>query len=148
MTVKKIFDTLPRPHSALRKRPEWIEAEYRQGYLEGAVEQGIAWQIRANRQRRGMSQELLAKAIGTAQSAVSRAEDPEYGAQSLETLLKIAHAFDCALSVKFIPYSHLALESEDLRPEALLAAPFADEIKLLAERTYEIHNSRNIESKR
>ncbi|MGO4764916.1 multiprotein-bridging factor 1 family protein [Cupriavidus sp. 2KB_3] len=112
---------------------EWDEVEYRQAYLEESIEQGVAWQIRANRQCRGMSQRQLADAIGTQQSAVSRLEDPMSGLPNIETLIKIAHALDCALSVRFISYRQLAIESEDLSPEALYAAPYGPHSKLIKE---------------
>lgn len=113
--------------SPLARYPAWQDSEYRKAYLTASIEQGLAWQIRANRKARGLSQEDLAKFLGTQQSAVSRLEDPEYGAHSLDTLISIANVFDCALSVRFIPYSALARESEDLSPEALFAAPFSGE---------------------
>lgn len=111
----------------LTRYPAWRDPEYRKAYLTASIEQGLAWQIRANRKARDLSQEELARLLGTQQSAVSRLEDPEYGAHSLDTLISIANVFDCALSVRFIPYSALARESEDLSPEALFAAPFSDE---------------------
>lgn len=95
--------------------------------MEASVGQGIAWQIRANRKSRGLTQGDLAQRLGTQQSAVSRLEDPEYGSYSLDTLVALANIFDCALSVRFVPYSVLAAQSEDLSPEALVAAPFYSE---------------------
>lgn len=71
----------------------------------------------------------MAKAIGTKQSAISRLEDPTYGAHSLETLVEIAKSFDCALSVKFISFSQLAYESEKLGESDLYAATFTEEMK-------------------
>uniref|UniRef100_UPI003F504A12 helix-turn-helix domain-containing protein n=1 Tax=Caballeronia sp. LjRoot34 TaxID=3342325 RepID=UPI003F504A12 len=117
------------PQEALKSRPEWAEKEFRQGYMEASIEEGLAWQIRANREHRGVTQQALGEAIGTSQAGISRFEDPEYGKHSLDTLVKIANAFDCALSVRFVPYSQLALESEDLSPEALYATPFEVEAK-------------------
>lgn len=76
---------------------------------------------------RKMSQQDLADQIGTLQSSISRMEDPDYGRHSLDTLVKVANAFDCALLVKLIPYSVLAQESEDLSPAALYAAPYSVE---------------------
>lgn len=110
--------------SALERRPEWKDREYREAYMEAAVEQGVAWQIRINRQKRGLSQKALASAIGTQQSGVSRLEDPEYGGHSLETLVNIAKAFDCALAVKFISYSQLASEANRLTEGEQYAYPF------------------------
>ena len=109
---------------ALDRRPDWKDREYREAYMEAAVEQGVAWQIRINRQKRGLSQKSLASVIGTQQSAVSRLEDPEYGGHSLETLVQVAKAFDCALAVKFISYSQLASEAERLTEGEQYACPF------------------------
>lgn len=89
------------------------------------MEQGIAWQIQINRKLRSMSQKDLASAIGTQQSAISRFEDPEYGAHSLETLKDIAKAFDCALHVGFISYSELARRAHQLSETDQYAAPFS-----------------------
>lgn len=115
----------------LARYPEWQDQEYRHAYLSASIEQGLAWQIRANRQARKLTQQQLAEALGTQQSAISRLEDPEYGAHSIETLISIANIFDCALSVRFIPYSTLSRESEDLSPEALYADPYSEEISTL-----------------
>jgi len=124
----KGYNKTPIP-SMLAKRPKWLDKEYRDAYMEASIEQGIAWQIRTNRYRRGITQTDLAKAIGTKQSAISRLEDPTYGAHSLETLVAIAKSFDCALSVKFISFSHLAYESEKLSESDQYAATFTEEMK-------------------
>ncbi len=115
--------------SPLEARPKWRDREYREAYMEASIEQGVAWQIQINRKFRSMSQSQLAKAIGTKQSAISRFEDPEYGAHSLETLKEIAKAFDCALSVKFISYGDLARESERLSETDQYAVPFTLELE-------------------
>lgn len=117
----------------LVRRPKWQDKEYRDAYMEASIEQGIAWQIRANRSLRGITQSDLATAIGTQQSAISRLEDPTYGAHSLETLVSIAKSFDCALSVKFISFSHLAYESEKLGESDLYAATFMEEMREIYE---------------
>ena len=119
------------PWPSLRDFPEWQDQEYRQAYLSASVEQGIAWQIRANRKGRNWSQDDLAQHLGTQQSAVSRLEDSTYGAYSLDTLVCLANVFDCALSVRFVPYSVLAAETENLSPEAMFAAPFTSELLFL-----------------
>jgi len=109
---------------------KWTDKEYRQGYMEASVEQGIAWQIRANRKAKGWTQEQLALTLETTQSGISRLEDPEYGTHSIDTLLKLANAFDCALSVRFIAYSRLAEESVDLSEANLVAKGFDEEVIL------------------
>lgn len=110
-------------------RPEWQDEEYRQAYMVASIEQGVAWQIKINRKQRNWSQRQLASKIKTHQSAVARLEDPEYGGQTLDTLKKVAIAFDCALLVKFIPYSTLAREAQKLSPHDLYAESYTSEIK-------------------
>lgn len=112
----------------LEKKKKWCDLEYRHAYMDAAVEQGVAWQIKINREYRNLTQKQLARDIGSKQPCISRAEDPSYGRHNLETLTKIAHAFDCALQVKFIPYSQLAKESNDLSPVALYAKSYTEEI--------------------
>lgn len=116
------------PSQLLAKRAKWKDVAYRHAYMEEAIEQGIAWQIKFNRERRGLTQTELGQIIGSHQSAISRIEDPSYGRHSLDTLVKIANAFDCALQVHFIPYSRLAQDSSDLSPASLYADPYTEEV--------------------
>jgi predicted XRE-type DNA-binding protein len=118
----------PTPMDYLRSNPEWEDREYRKAYAIAAVEQGVAWQIRINRELRKMSQDELAEAMGTHQSAISRMENPEYGKYSIPMLLKAADAFDCALFVKLVPYSALAYESEFLSEEDQYAPGYTEEM--------------------
>jgi len=113
----------------LKARRSWADRESRQCYAEAAVEQGLAYQIRVNRERREMSQRELGKIVGTRQSAISRMEDPDYGSQSIPKLLKVAHAFDCALLVKLVPFSMLAVEAEHLSEDDLYAAGYDEEVQ-------------------
>jgi transcriptional regulator with XRE-family HTH domain len=122
----------------LEKKKKWRDPEYRHAYMDAAVEQGVAWQIKINREYRNLTQKQLAKNIGSKQPAISRAEDPSYGRHNLETLTKIAHAFDCALQVKFIPYSYLAKESSDLSPAALYAKSYTEETTPCKEEAVEV----------
>lgn len=113
------------------KFESWGDVETRQAYMEAALEQDIAWQIKLTRQSRGMSQTQLAKAIGSRQSAISRMEDPTYGKYSLPTLAKIAHAFDCALQLRLTSFSKFAEIVKNTAPESLIPASFENEKLLL-----------------
>jgi transcriptional regulator with XRE-family HTH domain len=113
----------------LTRRPKWADKEYRESYMDASIDQGIAWQIRINRETRGMTQKALAAHLGTKQSAISRLEDPEYGAHSIDTLKQIAKGFDCALSIRFISYTELAELSDQLSVTDQYASPFALEIE-------------------
>lgn len=97
--------------------------------MEASVEQGIAWQIKLNRELRELTQAQLATLIGTKQSSVSRMEDPLYGSHSIPLLMKIANAFDCALLVKLVSYSELAVESQKLSEVHQYALPFEMEME-------------------
>ncbi len=109
------------------------DKEYRDAYAVEHVTTSLPFQIRALREKREWTQGKLAKHAQTTQTAISRIEDPDYGKLSLNTLYKLAAAFDVALLVKFVPFSRLLSEFEDVSPEALEVEGFEDEIELLEE---------------
>jgi transcriptional regulator with XRE-family HTH domain len=108
--------------------------EYRDAYATEHVQTSLPFQIRALREQRGWTQARLAVEAGTTQTAVSRIEDPEYGRLSLNTLYKLASAFDVALLVKFVPFSRLLEEFKDVSVEALAVESFNDELPKLEEK--------------
>ena len=55
------------------------------------------------RTKAGLSQTDLAKRIGTKQSVISRLEDADYEAHSLEMLQRIAKALDNRVEIRFVP---------------------------------------------
>lgn len=122
---------LAQPFPAIAERTDWLDAEFREAYMESCVEQNIAWQIKFNRQARGIEQAQLAEMIGTRQSAISRIEDPSYGRINVRTMLKIANAFKCALSIKFISYATLAEETKQFSKESLIVESFEEQVKLI-----------------
>lgn len=113
----------------LTRFPEWAEKDYRDAFVEACTEEGVTFQIRANREARGLSQRQLAELMGTTQSAVARLEDPARANVRLGTLQKLAHAFDCALLIKFVPFSELARDLERQAPEQLVAISFDQETR-------------------
>jgi transcriptional regulator with XRE-family HTH domain len=108
--------------------------EYRDAYAVEHVQTSLPFQIRALRERREWTQARLASEAGTTQTAISRIEDPDYGKLSLNTLYKLASAFDVALLVKFVPFSRLLDEFKDVSVETLAAESFTDELPKLEER--------------
>lgn len=76
-------------------------------FVESHISKALAFQTRALREKEGWSQQTLAEKIGSNQNAVYRAENPNYGKQTITTLKKIAAAFDVALIVRFVPFSEL-----------------------------------------
>jgi transcriptional regulator with XRE-family HTH domain len=110
--------------------------ESRERLISSNLDKGIAYQIRATRDKREMSQSQLALKAGMAQNNISRLESPDYGKHTISSLKRLADALDVALVVRFVPFSqyidwlsgtpHL---DEGLRPEALAVPSFLDEEK-------------------
>jgi len=108
------------------------KAEYRHAFVSANIDQGIAFQIRVMREKRGWDQKELARRLGIkSQSAVARLEDPSYGKISLSTLKKLAKAFDVAALVKLVPYSRLLMESATISEDSMDAMSFSEELPQL-----------------
>jgi len=108
---------------------EWFNKKYRRRFVDAFVRQGIASQIQLLRKREGLSQKKLGEITDKKQNAIARLEDPSYGKFTLTTLLQLANAFDVALSVRFIPFSKLEEQINDLTPDRLCVPRFSDEFK-------------------
>lgn len=109
----------------LEKKP------YRDAYVREHVKTSVPLQIRHLREQREWTQALLAQRAKTTQTVISRLEDPNYGNLSLNSLLKIAAAFDIGLLVKFVPFSRLLAEFHNLSPQAVSAQSFGEELPRL-----------------
>lgn len=106
---------------------------YREAYVSEHVKTSVPLQIRHLREQRELTQTQLAEQAKTTQTVISRLEDPNYGNLTLNSLLKIASALDIGLLVKFVPFSRLLLEFQDLSPKALSVKSFAEELAMLKE---------------
>jgi len=100
---------------------------YRHAYMSDHVRVGIASQIKLLRTKANLTQSDLAKLIGTKQAVISRLEDPDSGAVNLNTLFKIAKAFDVGLVAKFASFGKFLDESQNVTPTALTAKNFTEE---------------------
>lgn len=103
----------------LRRKP------YREAYVEENVRTGIAYQIRALREKRGWSQKKFAEVLGKPQSVLSRIEDPDYGKLSVQTLLEVAAALDLALLVQFSDFPEFIQRMADVSPDGLNRQSFS-----------------------
>jgi transcriptional regulator with XRE-family HTH domain len=99
---------------------------FRDSYVYEHVRNGIPFQIRAMRKDLNWSQSELADAAKTSRTVITRIEDPNYGKLTLKTLFAIASAFNVALLVKFVPFSRLIREYEDVSSVALSAKSVTD----------------------
>ena len=84
---------------------ELQDSETREHTVEAQIKIGIPFQIRAMREKRGMTQEALAEKLDTTQNTISRLENPRTGKPTITTLLRLARAFDVGLLVRFVPFS-------------------------------------------
>lgn len=100
---------------------------YRDAFVEEFVRTGVAFQIRALRDREKWSQTRLGKKADTTQTVISRLESPDYGNLTVNTLLTLASAFDVALLVRFVSFSDLVRATNKLSPEDLAVPRYNDE---------------------
>jgi len=101
--------------------------KFRDAFVSSRVSNTLAFQIRALRQKRDLSQTVLARQLGTSQNAVCRLENPQYGRPSITTLKKLASLFDVGLVVWFVPFSELVDRFTTLSTESLLVPAFDEE---------------------
>ena len=69
---------------------------------EAEANDTVARKIYQIRKRAGLTQQELAKLIGTTTSVISRLEDADYAGHSLTMLKRIAEALDKRLEVRFV----------------------------------------------
>lgn len=86
------------------------DKEFREAFVLENVYTAVAFQLRALREQRELSQAALGRAVKPkmAQERISILEDPNSPTKpTLNTLLRIANACDVGLDVRFIPLSKL-----------------------------------------
>ena len=69
---------------------------------EARAEDELARKIYELRERAGLTQEKLAKIVGTTASVISRLEDSDYEGHSLTMLKRIAAAVDKRVEIRFV----------------------------------------------
>lgn len=86
-----------------RLREDLKDPEFRRHFEEERRALALALKIARLRENKGLSQQELAKLMGTSQQAISRIESGEYEGFTLKTLEKIAEATGTRLKVEFVP---------------------------------------------
>jgi len=116
--------------SALRSnlRSEFHDKDYRHAYAEEELNTYIATQIKVLREQRDWTQQQLAEYTGMKQPRIAVMEDINYSSWSINTLRRLAQAFDLRLSVKFETFSSLISELETFSKESLEIVSFDDDI--------------------
>jgi len=109
---------------------------HRAAYVSSQISIGIPYQVRALRKRAGWGQKRLAAESGMMQPRISAIENPGEGDLNLDTLKRLAAAFDVALIVRFAPFSELIRWSDRFSPDEFEVPSFGKDESLS-----EINNS-------
>jgi transcriptional regulator with XRE-family HTH domain len=107
---------------------ELRQKEYRDAYVASQIRIGLPFQIRALRNKRGWSQEEFAGCVGMSQPRVSEMERPGARRLNIETLLRVATAFDVGLQIRFVPFSELVAWAENFNPDDFAIPTFEEEL--------------------
>ena len=78
------------------------DPEFKLHYEEERQALKLAVKITKLRRKKGLSQQQLAKLMGTSQQAISRIESGEYEGFTLKTLEKIAKATGTRVKIEFV----------------------------------------------
>ncbi len=78
------------------------DPEFKAHYQEERQALKLAMKIAKLREKKGLSQQQMAKLMGTSQQAVSRIESGEYEGFTLKTLEKIAEATGTRVKIEFV----------------------------------------------
>src|SRR5262245_48208948 len=101
---------------------------YRDAYVQSQIRTNLPFQLRALRTAKGWLQGFAAERAGMAQPRISELERPNGRMPNLDTLCRIASAYDVALEVRFVPFSELIKNSEGFDPDNFSVKTFDDEI--------------------
>ena len=85
-----------------RLREDIKDPEFKAHYEEEKQALMLAIKIAELRENKGLSQQQLAKLMGTSQQAISRIESGEYEGFTLKTLEKIAGATGMKVKIEFV----------------------------------------------
>lgn len=103
------------------------DKDYRHGYADEFLNVSIATQIKVLREQRGWTQEELAKKANMKQSRISVMENVNYSSWNINTLRKLAKAFDLTLRISFDTFKDQLNEVEQFGRESLERDSFESE---------------------
>ena len=105
-------------------REQFSNEEYRNAYAESFLNSYVAAQIKVLREEYPLTQGELAEKIGTKQPGIARLENVNYSAWKVETLRKLARAFNVRLRIVFEEFGTLPDEIDRFNRRALVRQPF------------------------
>ena len=85
-----------------RLKEDIKDPEFKAHYEEEKQALKLAIKIAELREKKGLSQQQLAKLMGTSQQAISRIKSGEYEGFTLKTLEKIAEATGMRVKIEFV----------------------------------------------
>jgi len=85
-----------------RLREDMKDPDFKKHYQEERQALKLAMKIAELRDQKGLSQQELAKLMGTSQQAISRIESGKYEGFTLKTLEKIAGATGMRVKIEFV----------------------------------------------
>ena len=101
--------------------------EYRHAYVDEFLDLSIATQIKVLREQRDWGQKDIADKVGMKQPRISVMENVNYSSWSINTLRKLAMAFDLTLRVSFESFGSRVKEIEQFNRKALERFSFKDD---------------------
>jgi transcriptional regulator with XRE-family HTH domain len=112
---------------------ELRDKSYRDAYVASRIKIGLPFQARALRKSRGWTQEQLAEHAQMSQPRIAEIEKASERRFNLETLLRIASAFDVGLEVNFVPISEIVDDEDAFDPDNFSIPAFTQELSAAEE---------------
>ena len=105
-------------------RQNFSDEEFRNAYAESFMNSYVAAQIKVLREDYPLTQDQLGEKIGTSQPGIARFENVNYASWKVETLRKLARAFNVWLKISFEEFGTLPSHIDNFSKKALIRAPF------------------------
>jgi len=102
--------------------------DFRAQFVSDQPNEFLPLQIRRLRERRGWTQEELGRQARMRQGRISTLENPDNKGLTLNTLKRLAQAFDVGMIVRFVPFSEFVDWMCTLSPGSFEPASFDEEV--------------------
>lgn len=111
-------------------RKKFSDREIANAYVDEFLNMSIATQLKVLREQRRLTQKSLAELAGMKQERISVLENVNYSSWSINTLRKLAAAFDVRLRVSFETFGSCLAEMENFTRESLERMSREEELAL------------------
>ncbi len=130
---------------SLRKRlkRQLRDRQFRHAYADEHLNLSISTQIKVIRESQQLSQAALGGMIGTKQAGISRIESANYSGWSIDTLRRLAEAFDLRLTVSFEEFGTLWKEVDNFKRASLERRSFAEDPEFIDREMNETTHTQN-----